>query len=104
MIIWSDWIGMCGPISVSGLLLMLGLLSRKLGTVTKAKPYYLGFYVAAVVIMLSVLVRFVRLTGLVQLPEADWWGLLYNGLFALGVTLGVVFAWRYWSWLLAERN
>ena len=31
-------------------------------------------------------------------------GLNYLGLPAIAVTMGVISAWRYWSWLLAERN
>jgi hypothetical protein len=32
------------------------------------------------------------------------WVLIYNGLPALAVTIGVYLGWRYWSWLLAERG
>jgi hypothetical protein len=38
------------------------------------------------------------------LSNETGWVLLYNGLPALAVTLGLFVAWRYWSWLLAERN
>jgi hypothetical protein len=101
---WTDWMGILGPLSVSILLFILGRLSRKLGSVTQAKPYHMGFHVSALLVAISALIRVARLTGWFPLSEAETWGLLYNGLFALGVTLGVVFAWRYWSWLLAERN
>jgi hypothetical protein len=30
--------------------------------------------------------------------------LFYVGLPAIAITLGLVAAWRYWSWLLAERG
>lgn len=95
---------MLGPVSVGIMLLVLGQLSRKLGVVTHAKPYYVGFYLSAGLVWLSVIVRVVRLMDETLLSDTAQWGVIYNGLFASGVTIGLIVAWRYWSWLLAERN
>jgi hypothetical protein len=97
-------VGMLGPASVGIMLLVLGNLSRRLGAVTHAHRYYIGFYVAALLVGLSVLVRLVYLINHNLLADPAAWGGIYNSLFASGVTIGLIFAWRYWSWLLAERN
>ncbi len=104
---WTELIDLAGllaPLSMSMMLFTLGLLSRRLGRVTHAPPYFRGFYSAALLILLGLLVRGLRLVDAHALPRSEWWGILYNGCIALGLTLGVIFAWRYWSWLLAERS
>ena len=100
--------GLIGIISLVVMLLLLGVLSKRMARATRTPSYYVGFYGAAFFVAIGVLARLINLTGLLAL-SADMndnigWVLLYNGAPALGVTLGVVFAWRYWSWLLAERS
>jgi hypothetical protein len=97
-------VGVLGPASVAVMLFVMAFLSKKLGGVTQAKPYYLGFYAASFLIALSAGVRLARLFDASLLADVGLWGVIYNGLFATGVTIGLVVAWRYWSWLLAERN
>jgi hypothetical protein len=78
-----------------------------LGQVTRAPRYYLGFYIAAALIGVSALTRFINIArGLESagLRDDPFWVLMYVGCPAIGVTLGVIIAWRYWSWLLAERG
>jgi hypothetical protein len=103
-----SWLELLAPLSITGALLVIGLLSRRLGRATRAAPYYIGFFVAALLVGSSVLARLVnlilRIADANRLQQDTLWVLLYHGLPALGVTLGVVFAWRYWSWLLAERD
>lgn len=91
-----DLVALIAPISIGCMLIVLGLLSRKLGRVTHARPYYGAFYLAAGLICGAVIVRLFT-------PPLESWMFLYNALLAFGVTLGVLTAWRYWSWLLAER-
>jgi hypothetical protein len=104
---WTHMAGLLGPLSMAILLALLGRLSKKLGSVTQSTPYYLLFYVASALILVSMVVKLDHIVNGVTidltLDENLRWVLLYNGLPALGVTLGVVAAWRYWSWLLAER-
>ena len=103
-----DFIGLCGPASIGVALILLGMLSKRLGSATRAPQYYFGFYIGAGLLFLSVAAQAANL--LFDLATGDdltlsWmWVFLYNGLPALGITVGVIFAWRYWSWLLAERN
>jgi hypothetical protein len=105
MTVFLDWLALIGPLSVSAALFILGLLSRRLGRVTQARPYYAGFFAASLLVAGSALVRL----QILRMPPPDAQEIhtvlaLYNGLFSTGVTLGVIIAWRYWSWLLAERD
>lgn len=93
-------LGIVGLVAVSIALVVLGLLSQRMGSATQVPPYHIGLFAAALLVLGGVLARLIEPT-----PEPTlFWTLMYNGLPALGVTLGVIVAWRYWSWLLAERN
>jgi hypothetical protein len=98
-------IGLLGPVSITVTLIVVGLLSRRLGAQTHIKPYYLGFFAAAILMLISIAAR---LLDIIFHPESFanslLWVLLADGLPAAAVTIGVIFAWRYWSWLLAERD
>lgn len=107
-----DWagvlFGLLGLVSLNAALVLLGLLSKRMALATRTPAYYNGFYVATFFVSIGIVVRLINLTSVLA-PKSDMqhnivWVLLYNGAPALGVTLGVVFAWRYWSWLLAERS
>lgn len=98
------WLGLLGSISVVLMLGILGLLSRKLGRVTHAKPFYWGFFTAAFIVALGTSIRLFCIISTITHDQRTHLGIVYNGLFAIGVTLGLGVAWRYWSWLLAERN
>ena len=96
-------LGLLGPLSLVILLVVVGLLSKRLGEQTHAKPYYLGFYVAALLVLISAAARVLHLT--LDAPDSDIrWIVVEDGLPALALTIGVSLAWRYWSWLLAERD
>jgi NADH:ubiquinone oxidoreductase subunit 6 (subunit J) len=95
-------LGVVGPFSIFVVLIVLALLSKRLGSVTRTRPYYLGFYLAAALIAISILARLMD-----EAPVGEGGVtsvLIYVGLPALSVTIGVVVAWRYWSWLFAERS
>ena len=83
----------------------LALLSRRLGRVTHAPPYYIGLLVAAGLLLLSAIIQLINdLRGVIISATNSWWVTVYIGLPALAITIALVFAWRYWSWLLAERD
>jgi hypothetical protein len=97
-----DWLGLT---LLAGSLVWLALLSRRLGRVTHAPPYYIGLLVAAGMLLLAAAVRGVNdIRGVEASPESALWVAVYTGLPAFAVTTALVFAWRYWSWLLAERD
>jgi len=100
--------GLLGTLGILIVLIIMGLLSRRLGLATRAKPHYLVFFAAAALTGISLIAHVVNLisgaTAADGLPADAGWVLLLNGLPALAVTLGLYSAWRYWSWLLAERD
>lgn len=108
MIDWSGLFGLFGPLSITVALLVIGLLSRRLGSVLRTPPYHIGLFIAALLMAVSVLARLVNIgrgvEDAVQLASDPLWVLLYIGFPAMAITLGIVIAWRYWSWLLAERG
>lgn len=99
-------LSLIAPLSLAVMLVTLGALSRRLGRVTHARPYYLGFHVAALLALAALAVHVLDLSQPAPVdPERSLpWATLYNALLAAGVTLGLGVGWRYWSWLLAERD
>ncbi len=90
------------------LLYIFAVLSRKLGAVTKMKPYYRGLYWAMGFIGVALVGESLRLTS-VAAPEAvPWQGDFFYllsftvPLLAASVTALVVVL-RYWSWLFREQ-
>jgi hypothetical protein len=92
-------LGAVGPASVSMALIVSGLLSQRLGAVTKMPRYYRWFFVAAGLVAISALARLLGMGG-----ADSTLSLVYTVSFALGVTVGLVVAWRYWSWLFGEQK
>lgn len=108
MVDWMGLFGLLGPVSIAVALLVMGLLSKRLGSVIRTPRYYIGFFVAAALMAASILARLLNLgrgaAAAAELHHDPVWVFLYVGLPATAVTLGIVVAWRYWSWLLAERS
>jgi len=101
-------LGSLGLLAVGGALVALALLSRRLGEVTRARKHYRWLYISAACVWLGALARLFFLTGWLRREAifGDNVGtiLIVDGLPALGVTIALVVAWHYWSWLLTERN
>ncbi len=93
------------------LLYILAILSRKLGAVTKMKPYYRWLYVAVVLVVVSLACEWIVLMLRTE-PQAtpDW--LLSEWFYFAGHTVPLVAAavlalmivLRYWGWLFRERD
>ena len=93
------------------LLCIFATLSRKLGAVTKMKPYYRWLYVAAILVVVSLASEWLVLMLRTE-PQAtpDW--LLSEWFYLAGHTVPLVAAavlallivLRYWGWLFRERN
>lgn len=93
---------LAGLLAVMYMLYIFATLSRRLGAVTKMKPYYRGFYAAILLVTLSVIVALLpqpvsESEGNLYLLVAYYLPLTLAGLISLGV------AYRYWGWLLRER-
>lgn len=96
-----------GHVAIVIALIIIGLLSRRLGQATRARPFYIGHFAAAGLIGISASAHIVGavngMPGDAQSAGIEW-VLLVNGLPALAFTLALYVTWRYWSWLLAERD
>jgi hypothetical protein len=98
-------------ISIIFVLIILARLSEKLGAVTGMPPYFRWFWAGTgflVIALVSQLLRIsVSLTGHTSSEWLDnpmFYLVAYHLPMAIGVTIGLAVTWRYWSWLLTERN
>lgn len=88
-----------GPVAIGIALVVMGILSQRLGEVTRMPPYYRWYFVAAALAWIGAGLRMLAL----QLPS-DAVAVSYSALEAVAVTIGAAAAWRYWSWLFGERS
>lgn len=101
-------LSLCGVIYM---LYIFSVLSRKLGGVTKMRPFYRGFYAAIGLLGLAVVLSWLLLTARVtpDVLPAGWrdeqlYLALFMGALLIAVTLSLAVAWRYWGWLFKERD
>ncbi len=103
-----DGFGLLGTLGVGVAMVVLGLLSRRFGAATRAAPRYRGFYIAASFLFVSAALQMLNFliahTAADALLESPLWLIVYQILPAVGVTIGLVQTWHYWSWLLAESG
>lgn len=100
-----------GTISIIFLFFILARLSEKLGAVTRMPPYYRWFWVGIGFLGIALISQFLQISvSLTKQASYQW---LDSSLFylvtyylpmAVGVTIGLAITWRYWSWLLTERD
>ncbi len=103
-------LGIIGLLGVAFMLYIFANLSRRLGAVTKMRPYYRGLYVAIGLLTISGLAR-VALNSLELAPELGagisdiplFSLVAYHIPFTLAMVISVALAWHYWSWLLKEK-
>ena len=100
-----------GTISLIFLLFILARLSQKFGAVTKMAPYYRWFWVGLGFMVIALVAQLLRLgvllTKEVSYLEPDtpaFYLITYHVPMALGLTFSLAATWRYWSWLLTERD
>jgi hypothetical protein len=97
-------LGLCGPASIIVALIVLALLSQRLGAVTKRPPLYRWLFVSVLLVGISVMARLVGL-GASETPGRGSIVVMLDDIaLAIGLTLAVIIAWRYWSWLLSESG
>lgn len=104
-------LGSMGLVSILYALVILAQFGRKLGAVTRMKAFYKGYYVSAACVALALVTRFIRaavfwapgdaIPPLLNSPLFNL--LLYHLPLAIGLSLGLVITWHYWSWLLKEQ-
>jgi hypothetical protein len=93
-------------VSIGVALVVLALLSQRLGAVTKRPPLYRWYFLSVAIIGVAVILRIMSLSAPVG-PDFDYdnmMTLLYDIALVIGLSLAVMIAWRYWGWLLSERG
>ena len=100
-----------GTISVMFVFFILARLSKKLGAVTRLPPFYRWFWVGTGFLGLALISQLLRITAVLTeqtsyplLNDPTFYLVTYHLPFAIGVSIGLAVTWRYWSWLLTERN
>jgi len=103
--------GCLGEAALIYAMLILLQLSKKLGDVTKMKPFYRGYYVSAVLLVLALIIRILN-ASLLFSPIAsstiwqqnDWVNLSlpHHILLTVGLTIALPITAKYWGWLLKE--
>lgn len=83
-------------------------LSRRLGAVTKMKPYYRIFLAAIVFLTIALLSFIIRNAAYLTDDETLWvltseFSLIFFHIpLFIGTAINLALVWKYWSWLLAE--
>ena len=88
-----------GPLSIMLMLVIMGLLSQRLGAVTRHPPIYRGLFLSAGFVGISLVCEIFFLVTTNTL-----FTLFYDVSLVIGLALGVVIVWRYWGWLLSENQ
>jgi len=100
-----------GLLALTYMLYILASLSQRLGAVIRMRPYYRGFYLSIALTLIAFVAHLMRSSVLLAPEEGP--PLLNNTIFyllayylplTLAVTISLVVAWRYWGWLLQERD
>jgi hypothetical protein len=100
-----------GSIAVGYLLYIFAVLSRKLGAVTKAKPYYRWLYVSIVVVVVTTVIEWIILTVRTTPQNApaiivsEWFHLFGRTIpLVIAAVIALVVVLRYWGWLFREHD
>jgi hypothetical protein len=100
-----------GTIAIIIIFFILARLSHKLGSVTRMPPHYRWFWVGIGFLGIAFISQLLRIS--VSLAGQAHYGWLTSPSFylvthhlptAISVTIGLAVTWRYWSWLLTERD
>lgn len=92
------------PLALMVSLWMLAQISRRFGEVTRRPPRFRLFYISVGLMVLPTLVRLLAI-GMTGEQRDDLGGnalsaLVHDLPLAVGITLALVVAWRYWGWLI----
>jgi hypothetical protein len=104
-------LGTLGTLALGVLFYILAKLSEKFGSVIKMPPIYRYYYLAFVLLIIGSITHLLEASitstseTIVAWLVAPWFLFLaYHLPLAIGVTIGLIITWRYWSWLIIERN
>lgn len=111
MIALGSLLGTLGTLAVLVIFYILARLSERFGSVIKMRPRYRYYHVALIFLLIGWIAQLmVSLADLTPTNVQNWLNSPWFSLLAyflpltIGVTIGLVVTWSYWSWLVAERN
>ena len=111
MTVLTASIAILGLVGAWYMLYIFVVLSRKLGNVTKMKPYYRGLYVGMGLIAIALISHFLRATALMnptllpaELTSDLFYLLTYYSPMVLAVAISLLVILRYWGWLFRGRD
>jgi hypothetical protein len=111
LIALGSLLGALSTVSILILLYVLAKLSERFGTVIKMRPRYRYYYLGLIFLFIGWIAQLLIIAvDLMPISFQNWlnssWFLLlaYYLPVTIGVTIGLVITWRYWSWLVVERN
>lgn len=90
---------------------ILAKLSRQFGRVLKMKDYYKGYYFAEVLGGIAFIMHLLQASLLLSGSKPTLSG--YHSIallgfhhlpLALAVTIAIIITWKYWSWLVIEKE
>ena len=103
-----SFLGTIGTLSLIILFYILARLSERLGSVQKMPDSYRYYYVALIFLGIA---YFTHLLVSFMLPASPTWMTSLWFLFIahhlplmIGVTIGLVITWYYWSWLVVANR
>lgn len=94
-----------GYLSIAVMLAILGDLSRRLSATNQQSSRYTLAWIGSGCFFVRFVLQLIYFAGWFHIDATDmFWSSIYAGLPAVGITLGLITGWHYWSWLLAERR
>jgi hypothetical protein len=104
----STLLSVAAPLALMVILWVMAQISRRFGEVTHRPPLYRGFYVSLALMFFPLMVRLLSIgqsdSALDGLGGRSIGALLHDVPLAVGITLAVIIAWRYWGWLIYARE
>ena len=82
-------------ISFAAVMYVMAILSKRLGSAMRIKPYFYIYYFSIAFMLIAVVY-----SSFVSYSEKG--EMIGNLLFAIGMTLGLVATIKYWGWLVKE--
>ena len=82
-------------ISFAAVMYLMAILSKRLGNALRIKPYFYFYYFSIVFMLIAV-----AYSSFV--PHTEKGEFIGNGVFAIGMTLGLIATIKYWGWLVKE--
>jgi len=105
-------LGSFGILSLLFIFYILARLSERFGSVVKMRPRYRHYYIALIFLVIGCITHLLVALAADLAPAnirnllvSPWFLLLaYYLPLTIGVTIGLITTWRYWSWLVTEGN